>query len=51
MIVQNQVEDAYAAFDTLESDLEFYLDPNAFSALKTLIEKFNSDFRTKSGKR
>ena len=47
MIVQNQVEDAYAAFDTLESDLEFYLDPNAFSALKTLIEKFNTDLQDK----
>jgi hypothetical protein len=47
MIVQNQVEDAYAAFDTLESDLEFYLEPNAFSAIKTLVEKFNSALQDK----
>jgi outer membrane biosynthesis protein TonB len=47
MIVQNQVEDAYAAFDTSESDLEFYLDPSAFSALKTLVEKFNSTLQGK----
>lgn len=47
MIVQNQVEDAYAAFDTSESDLEFYLDPGAFSAIKTLVEKFNSALQDK----
>jgi outer membrane biosynthesis protein TonB len=47
MIVQNQVEDAYAAFDTSESDLEFYLEPNAFSAIKTLVEKFNSALQGK----
>ena len=47
MIVQNQVEDAYAAFDTSESDLEFYLEPNSFSAIKTLVEKFNSALQDK----
>jgi predicted transcriptional regulator len=47
MIVQNQVEDAYAAFDTSESDLEFYLDPGAFSAIRTLVQKFNSALQDK----
>ena len=47
MIVQNQVEDAYAAFDTSESNLGFYLDQSAFSALKTLVEKFNSALQDK----
>jgi hypothetical protein len=42
MIAQKQVEDAYAAFDTLESDLRFYIDPAQYTAIKTLVEKFNS---------
>jgi hypothetical protein len=47
LIVQNQIEDAYAAFDTSETDLETYLAPNAFSALKTLVEKFNGELQGK----
>jgi hypothetical protein len=45
MIVQKRVDDAYAAFDTLEPNLKFYLEQPEFSALKTIVEKFNSDLK------
>jgi|GEM_PF-1383144 hypothetical protein len=45
MIVQKRIDDAYAAFDTLEPDLKFYLEQSEFSALKTVVEKFNSDLK------
>jgi hypothetical protein len=49
MIVQKRIEDAYAAFDTLENELRFYLEANEFSAIKTLVEKFNDQLQDKRG--
>ncbi|HUI91037.1 MAG TPA: hypothetical protein VLX68_02210 [Chitinivibrionales bacterium] len=49
MIVQKRIEDAYAAFDTLENELRFYLEPNEFTAIKTLVEKFNDQLKDKRG--
>jgi hypothetical protein len=49
MIVQKRIEDAYAAFDTLENDLRFYLETNEFAAIKTLVEKFNDQLQNKRG--
>ena len=49
MIVQRRIEDAYAAFDTLEDELRFYLEANEFAAIKTLVEKFNDQLRDKRG--
>ena len=49
MIVQKRIEDAYAAFDTLENELRFYLEANEFSAIKTLVEKFNDQLKDKRG--
>ncbi len=45
MIVSHRVEDAYAAFDTLEPVLRFYLESSVFSALKTLVEKLNTEIK------
>lgn len=45
MIVQKRIDDAYAAFDTLEPNLKFYLEQSEFSALKTVVEKFNSELK------
>ena len=49
MIVQKRIEDAYAAFDTLENELRFYLEANEFAAIKTLVEKFNDQLQDKRG--
>jgi hypothetical protein len=49
MIVQKRIEDAYAAFDTLENELRFYLEANEFAAIKTLVEKFNDQLQNKRG--
>jgi hypothetical protein len=47
LISRERVEDAYAAFDTLESELRLYLDPSVFSSLQTIVEKFNSALQDK----
>jgi hypothetical protein len=49
MIVQKRIEEAYAAFDTLENELRFYLEANEFAAIKTLVEKFNDQLHDKRG--
>jgi hypothetical protein len=45
MILQKRIDDAYAAFDTLEPNLKFYLEQSEFSALRTVVEKFNSELK------
>lgn len=41
LVVQQKINEAFASFDDAEPELRFYLDPNAFTALKTVVEKFN----------
>jgi hypothetical protein len=41
LVAQKQVEDAYAAFDTLEPDLRFYLTEKRFQDVKALVEQSN----------
>jgi hypothetical protein len=41
LVVQKKIDEAFASFDDAESELRFYLDPNVFTALKTVVEKFN----------
>ncbi len=42
LITQKKIEDAYDAFDSLETQLRTYLDENTFTSLKTTVEKFNN---------
>ena len=42
LLAQNQVEEAYDAFNSVEADLRFYLAPPEYESIKTRVESSNS---------
>jgi hypothetical protein len=47
LLAQNQVEEAYDAFNSVEADLRFYLEPSEYESIKTRVEASNSALKGK----
>jgi signal transduction histidine kinase len=50
LLAQNQVEEAYDAFNSVEADLRFYLEPFEYESIKTRVEASNSALKGKKKK-